>query len=154
MADTQSIFESLAQIPIGKVISWIVVIGVILSGICAGAINLYKIFDKYRKAKDRDNEQQKIIEDHTAGFEKVEEALRDINNSLKEQRKVNLKLFRNTIVRDCEEALHLGYISMNKLRSINEMYDDYKNVFHANSYVETLVERVKNEVKIIGNADD
>lgn len=154
MADTQSIWSLLGQIKIGTVISWLIVIATIISVICTTAIKLYKIFDKYKKAKDRDNEQQRIIEDHTATFESINETLEDIKKSIAEQRDVSLKQLRNTIIRDCEEAISLGIISINKFRSINEMYDDYKNIFHANSYVKTLVERVKKEVKIIGNTDE
>ena len=154
MADTQSIWSLLSEIPIGTVIGWVIVIASIISTICAITIRLYKIFDRYRKVKDRDNEQQKIIEDHTATLEKIDKALEEIRESLAEQKEVNLKQVRNTIVHDCEDALNNKTISINKLRSLEEMYDEYTSVFHANSYVTTLVKRVRKEVEIIGKIDE
>jgi len=108
MQDTQSVWEFLSGIPIGTIVAWVIVICAIISALCAGTIKLYKIFTKYKEAKDKDEKQQNLDK---------------------------------------------GEISINKLRSLEEMYDEYVEIFHGNGYVKTLVTRVR-KLKIIGKLDD
>ena len=49
--------------------------------------------------------------------------------------------------------IHKGEISINKLRSLEEMYDEYVKIFHGNGYVKTLVIRVR-KLKIVGKIDE
>lgn len=84
---------------------------------------------------------------------KINAMLEKIQLSLDEQRDVNLKQIRHTIVHTCEDALERGQISINKLRSLEEMFDEYTGIFHGNGYVKTLVTRVR-ELEIIGKLDD
>lgn len=153
MQDTQSIWEFLSGIPIGTIVAWIIVICAIISALCAGTIKLYKIFTKYKEAKDKDEKQQKVIESHDETLKEIEKSLMAIQKSLAEQKEVNLKQIRHTIVHTCEDALDKGEISINKLRSLEEMYDEYVEIFHGNGYVKTLVTRVR-KLKIIGKLDD
>ena len=46
-----------------------------------------------------------------------------------------------------------GEISINKLRSLEEMYEEYVEIFHGNGYVKTLMERVR-KLPIVGKLDD
>lgn len=153
MQDTQSVWEFLSGIPIGTIVAWIIVICAIISALCAGTIKLYKIFTKYKEAKDKDEKQQKVIESHDETLKEIEKSLIAIQKSLAEQKEVNLKQIRHTIVHTCEDALDKGEISINKLRSLEEMYDEYVEIFHGNGYVKTLVTRVR-KLKIIGKLDD
>ena len=77
MQDTQSIWEFLSGIPIGTIVAWIIVICAIISALCAGTIKLYKIFTKYKEAKDKDEKQQKVIESHD---ETLKEILEEVVN--------------------------------------------------------------------------
>ena len=153
MQDTQEIWKFLSGIPIGTIVAWVIVIAAIISALCAGTIKLYKLFTKYKEAKDKDEKQQKIIEEHDNTLKEIEQCLEDIKQSLSEQKDVNLKQLRHTIVHTCEDALEKGKISINKLRSLEEMYEEYTDVFHANSYVTTLVLRVR-ELPIVGKLDE
>jgi len=153
MQDTQSVWEFLSGIPIGTIVAWVIVICAIISALCAGTIKLYKIFTKYKEAKDKDEKQQKVIESHDETLKEIEKSLIAIQKSLAEQKEVNLKQIRHTIVHTCEDALDKGEISINKLRSLEEMYDEYVEIFHGNGYVKTLVTRVR-KLKIIGKLDD
>ena len=153
MQDTQEIWKFLSGIPIGTIVAWVIVIAAIISALCAGTIKLYKLFTKYKEAKDKDEKQQQIIEDHDNTLKEIEQCLEDIKQSLSEQKDVNLKQLRHTIVHTCEDALEKGKISINKLRSLEEMYEEYTDVFHANSYVTTLVLRVR-ELPIVGKLDE
>lgn len=125
----------------------------IISSICAGTIKLYRVFTKYKEIKDKDEKQQKIIEEHDNALMEIGKCLEDIKESLSEQKDVNLKQLRHTIVHTCEDALEKEKISINKLRSLEEMYDEYTDVFHANSYVTTLVLRVR-KLPIVGKLDE
>lgn len=151
--DTQSIWDLLSSIPIGTVVAWVVVICAIISALCAGTIKLYKAFEKYKEVKDKNEKQEKIIEVHEKTIEEIGKALTEIKKSLDKQKEVNLKQIRHTIVHTCEDALDKGEISINKLRSLEEMYDEYIEIFHGNGYVKTLVARVR-ELPIIGKLDE
>ena len=153
MQDTQTVWEFLSGIPIGTIVAWVMVIGAIIAALCAGTIKLYKIFTKYKEAKDKDEKQQKIIESHDDTLKEIEKSLLEIKKSLDEQKEVNLKQIRHTIVHTCEDALDKGEISINKLRSLEEMYDEYVEIFHGNGYVKTLVTRVR-KLKIVGKLDE
>lgn len=149
--DTKPILSFLSNIPLGTIVGWLIVILGIISGLCAGTIKLYKLFTKYRDMKDKNEKQTSVIESHEKTLKEIEASLRTIQTALVEQRDVNLKQVRYTIIRICEEALERKEISTNKLRSLEEMYDEYVDIFHGNGYVKTLVKRVRKEVTIIGD---
>lgn len=135
-------------------VAWIVVLATIITFLCTGTIKLYKIFTKYKETKDRDETQQALIEGHDETLREIQSALENIQKSLEEQKEVNLKQVRYTIVHTCEEALDRGEISINKLRSLEEMYEEYIDIFHGNGYVKTLMTRVRKGVNIIGKVDE
>lgn len=151
--DTKPVWELLSSIPIGTLVAWIIVITAIITALCTGAIKLYKLFTKYKEAKDKEQKQEEIIANHDKTLRDIDETLKEIKKSLDEQKEVNLKQIRHTIVHTCEDALDKGEISINKLRSLEEMYDEYVEIFHGNGYVKTLVTRVR-KLKIVGKLDD
>lgn len=151
--DTQSVWDLLSSISIGTIVAWVTVICAIIAALCTGAIKLYKVFTKYKEMKDKDIKQTEIIKNHEKTLNEIDKSLRAIDKSLEEQKEVNLKQIRHTIVHSCEDALEKGEISINKLRSLEEMYDEYVDIFHGNGYVKTLVMRVR-KLKIVGKLDD
>lgn len=152
--DTQSVWKLLSGISVGQIVAWIAVLATIITFLCTGTIKLYKIFTKYKETKDRDETQQALIEGHDETLREIQSALESIQESLEEQKEVNLKQVRYTIVHTCEEALDRGEISINKLRSLEEMYEEYIDIFHGNGYVKTLMTRVRKGVNIIGKIDE
>ena len=150
--DTQPVWDSLSNFSVGQVVAWIIVICTILSALCAGTIKLYKVFTKYRDMKDKEQKQETIIETHDRTLSEIKDSLQEIKQSLIEQKEVNLKQTRHTIVHTCEDCLEKGEISINKLRSLEEMYSEYVDVFHGNGYVKTLVERTRT-LKIVGKEE-
>ena len=151
--DTKSVWDLLSSIPIGTIVAWIVVICAIITALCTGTIKFYKIFTKYKEMKDKDKKQTEVIENHEKILCEIDKSLKTMNKSLDEQKEVNLKQIRHTIIHTCEDALEKGEISINKLRSLEEMYDEYVDIFHGNGYVKTLVMRVR-KLKIVGKLDD
>lgn len=150
--DTQPVWDSLSGITIGQIVAWVTVILAIISVLCTATIKLYKVFTKYRDMKDKEENQETIIETHDKTLEEIKDSLQEIKNSLNEQKEVNLKQLRHTIVQTCEECLDKGEISINRLRSLEEMYAEYINVFHANGYVKVLVERTRT-LQIVGREE-
>lgn len=151
--DTKSVWDLLSSIPIGTIVAWISVICAIIVALCTGTIKLYKVFTKYKEMKDKDKKQTEVIENHEKILCEIDKSLKTMNKSLDEQKEVNLKQIRHTIVHTCEDAFEKGEISINKLRSLEEMYDEYVDIFHGNGYVKTLVMRVR-KLKIVGKLDD
>ena len=151
--DNQSAIDTLSSISVGQVIAWFLVISAIITTICTGTIKLYKVFTKYREAKDKNEAQEKVSESHETTLKEIDKTLQEIKKSLEEQKDVNLKQVRHTIVHTCEDALDRGEISINKLRSLEEMYEEYIDIFHGNGYVKTLVEKVR-QLKVVGKVDD
>lgn len=137
--DTKSVWNLLSGIPIGTIVAWVIVISVIIGTLCTGTIKLYKVFTKYKSLKDRNEEQTKQIEGHDEVLKQVKDSLKDIKKSLDEQKEVNLKQVRYNIVHACDDAISAGAISAGKLRSIEEMYEEYTSIFHGNGYVKTMV---------------
>ena len=151
--DTKSVWDLLSSISIGAAIAWITVVFAIVVFFSTGTVKIYQLFEKYKKAKDKNENQETVIQSHDNTLKEIEKTLLEIKDSLNEQKEVNLKQIRHTIVHTCEEALEKGVISVNKLRSLEEMYEEYVDVFHGNGYVKTLVYKVR-KLKVIGKLDD
>lgn len=141
--DTNSVWVFLSQVSIGTVVAWVIVIFTIIAVICAGTIKLYNVFVKYQKLKDENENQKKTIEKHDKILIDLDESLKKINISMEEQKEVNLKQLRHTIVHTCDDALAEGAITAGKLKSMEEMYEEYINIFHGNGYVKTMVQKVR-----------
>ena len=81
------------------------------------------------------------------------EQLANIKDALDVQKEVNLKQVRYQIVHTCDDAINAGYITAGKLKSVEELYDEYTGIFHGNGYVKTLMEKTR-ELDIRGKLDE
>lgn len=151
--DTNSIWAMLAEIKIGTLVAWAIVIVAIVTAIFKGATKLYEVFAKYKKLKEDNEKQSELLKEHDETLKQINESLKRINDALDEQKDVNLKQIRHTIVHTCYDAISVGEIQIGKLKSLEEMYDEYIHVFHGNSYVTGLVERARS-LPIVGNLDE
>ena len=151
--DSNSVWKFLSSIPIGTVIAWVLVISTIIVLLCTGTIKLYKVFVRYTRLKDENEEQKKIIQKHDNVLIEVNNSLKKITTSLEEQKEVNLKQIRYTIVHICDDAIANGKITARKLRSLEEMYQEYVNIFNGNGYVKTLVSKVR-DLPVCGKLDE
>lgn len=151
--DTAAIWEVILNVPVGKLLAWIIVIASILTAIVTGTIKLYKVFSKVRDLKAADEEKAKLLKQHDDAMIEIHEQLKDIQASLAVQKEVNLKQVRHEIVHTCDEALTIGSISAGKLKSLEELYEEYTRVFHGNGYVKTLVVKVR-KLPVTGSLDE
>ena len=157
--DTKSIWDLLSSIPVGVIVAWIVVICAIITALCTGTIKLYKLFSKYREAKDRNEQYKKASKEHEEKLEEVSQKLDKIYEEIEKQRLINYKQVRFSIVHTCNEAISEGKITASKYKSLMEMYDEYITVFadmKPNGYVHKLVQKVDDPdyVKIVGKLEE
>lgn len=148
------VIELLSSISIGTIIAWVVVIAMIVGLIGAGFVKLYKVFDKTRKIKEKDDEIKKMVKDHDEKLSEISTQLSDIQGILKKQDESNLKSMRHSIVRACEEAIVRGTITIREYRSLYELYDEYHDERHGNGYVTSLMKKLNANVQIIGKLDE
>lgn len=141
--NTDSVWSTLQAIPIGTVIAWGIVIITIISIICTTIIKLYKAFEKTHEIKEENDNFKSLVTSHTDKLNQIEQSLSEIKFALNEQKEVNLKQLRHEIVSSCEVALKNNSITTSSLCSLEEMYEEYRDVFHGNGYVKTLIEKVR-----------
>lgn len=148
-----AIWELLGGMSVGTLVAWIAVICAIITAASAGTIKLYKLFTKYKQITDENNDIKQLVQKHDNCLHNIEICLKDIRHSLNDQKDVNLRQCRYTIVHTCDEAISKGEISAGKLKSLEEMYEEYTTLFHGNGYVKILMEHVR-ELPITGKLDD
>ena len=150
---TDDVINILSSISIGTIISWVMVIASVIGAIGFLCIKMYKAFEKSQQIKDENDLFKNMVKDHDAQLKTIIEKLDNISLSMEEQNRLNLKNLRHSIVRAGEEAISDGEISIRKLKSLEEMYDEYSNKYHANGYVKTLMNKVR-QLEVIGALDE
>lgn len=151
--DTQSVWDILSNISIGTILAWGFVICSILATICGGTVRLYKLFTKYSSIKDENEKQKKLLQKHDGILTQLNASLNEIKCSMREQKEVNLKQVRYQIVHTCDDAIASGEISAGRLRSLEEMFEEYTDIFHGNGYVKTMVMKVR-RLPVTGKLDE
>ena len=141
--DTKPVVEALGAIPIGTVVAWAAVIGGIIAAIVAGIVKLYKTFEKYKEFKEKDERRQAALEKHEEVLGDIQSSLRRIENNYATDHEVNKRRLKHEITDYCNRAINEKKVRLSTLRSIEEMFDDYVEVFDGNSWVHTLVEKVR-----------
>ena len=151
--NTSSVWQLLADIKIGTLIAWCLVIIAIIASVIKGVKSVYTFICKYNELKGINERQSKMLEEHKRLIETINTNLLKIGKSLDEQKDINMKYVRHIIVEACHEAIKAKGIQIEQLASLEEMYDEYVNVFNGNSYVSGLVARVR-KLDILDNIDD
>ena len=151
--DTQSVWEVLAHIPVGTLVSWGIVIIAIIGALVAGATKLFGVFTKYKDYKEKNEKQEELLQEHDKVLAEINDSLKHIKTSLEEQKEVNFKQIRYSISHTCDEAIAANCISAGKLRSLEEMYEEYQDVFHGNGYIKTLMIKVR-KLPVVGQLDE
>lgn len=165
MKSTESIWQFLGDIPIGTVISWCIVIFAIIGAICALAIKLYKVFDKYQKIRDENEHLKATVEEHDNQLvsirKEMKEMKEDIVNELKkirqsqeESRETKIKELRHSIITSGEKAIADKNMTIRQWKSLHDMANEYIHKYNQNSYAKSLVEKVDRDVEVIGQLDE
>lgn len=153
MVDTKPVWEVLLNIPVGSLVTWVAVISAIITGIVTGTIKLYKAFSKVQALREANADKTETLQKHEETMTQICEQLAKIKDALDEQKEVNLKQVRYQIVHTCDDALADEYITAGKLKSLEELYEEYTGIFHGNGYVKVLVEKVR-QLDVRGRLDE
>lgn len=162
---TATIIESLSSIPVGTIIAWGASICAILGTIFALIAKLYKAFEKYKDVKDENDSLKSTVAKNSSDIVKLSEKIEAMNtvivqklsgieDRLESQDQTKIKELRNTLVYKGEEALAAKRISIRAWSSLQEMFDEYENKFHQNSYVKSLRMRIEHDVEVVGKLDE
>lgn len=151
--NVESVWQMLADIKIGALIAWTVVIIVIFTTVTRGVKSVYAFISKYKEMKEMNERQTKVLDEHEKNFVEIKESLAKISKSLDEQKTINLKYTRHILVDGCCAAIVAGNIQNEQLASLEEIYEEYRTVFNGNAYVSGLMERVR-ALPIILNKDE
>lgn len=151
--NTQDAWSVLFNLPVGTIVAWASVVIGILTGTITATIKLYKTFLKLKSAQDENEHQKEKLIEHDKTLKEINNSLKAINNSLAEQKEVNLKQVRYQIVHTCDEAISAGNISAGKLKSLEELFEEYVEIFHGNGYVKTIMKKVR-QLPVYGNLDE
>lgn len=143
MVDTAPVWGMLFNLTIGQVVAWVAVIAAIIAGIVAATIKLYKAFSKVKALKDADIDKTETLKKHDEMMDKICDRLDCIQKALDEQKDVNLKQVRYQIVHTCDDALDAGFITAGRLKSLEELFEEYTEIFHGNGYVKTMMEKTR-----------
>lgn len=132
---------------------WTLIIGLLLS-----LFNLlnwaYKYFNgAYKIKKDKQDSQVSLLT-NSRDIEELKKSHNEVMEKLDALFEVNKIQTRYTIVDACTTVLDRGHVEQYQLQSLEDMYSMYTDVLNANSYVSTLIKRVRRlEIKN-GNTEE
>lgn len=139
---TNDVVAILSSIPIGTIIAWITVIGGMLTGICAGTIKLYKLFEKTHEMKEENEEFIQLVKSHDEQLLAIKQSIDVIQDTLDRREKSEIKRLRYSLIRAMEEYVSKGEITIRQLMSLEESFEDYHN-HNGNGYVTTMMRKVR-----------
>lgn len=99
---------------------------------------------------DRENQhwnESKVIKSN------MDSKLDIILEKLEKQESLDFKNLRHEIVKAGESYINKGYVTIRQLRSLEELYDEYTETYDGNSYVETLMVKVR-ALEVIGKLNE
>lgn len=151
-------WEFLSQIPVGTIVSWIILVVIIITFFGMLIIKLYKLFEKTKKIQDENNDFKNLVNKHEDALNLIISELGTIRDEQKDSKRRELKKLRHSIVRAGEEAISKDSITIRELRSLEELYTTYSEFKDddgklANGYVHTLMNKVR-KLQVIGRLDE
>lgn len=128
---------------VGQLIGIITLVTTIVSAVIAVSIKVYKHMNKWRLAKNKIETKEKTLENHTKEISEIKkeiDKLLEFNDRMIEINKIQT---RHALVRACTEAISQKFITESQLQSLEDMYELYTNILNGNSYVLTLMKKVR-----------
>lgn len=116
-----------------------------------------KIDDTRTEFNDREvehwGESMEIRDGYDCKFNIFGEKLDMIIEQLNKRESLDFKKLRNQIVQLGEAAIEKGSITIRQLKSLEELYSEYTDKYDGNSYVQTLMIKVR-ELQVIGKLNE
>lgn len=165
MQNTNTIWQLLGSVPIGTVVAWFVVLSAIIGVFCTGTIKLYKVFAKYKDAKEENDELKNTVKKHGEELddihveinnvkEDIMKELKEIKQNQVDSRETEIKKLRHSIITSGEKAVAARQMTIREWKSLHDMADEYIHKYKQNSYAKSLVEKVDRDVEVIGKLDE
>jgi hypothetical protein len=129
------VWALLANLRVGTVVAWILVIAAIVVAVAFGIRKLFKLFRDYSAYTEKKEETENRLKAH-------DETLTKIVQSNEIQTKLLIQVVRSNIIVICQNAITAGYITDVQLREVTELYELYENS-GGNSYASMLMAKVK-----------
>lgn len=140
------IILALSTVSAGTVLKWIVIFGAMIGAIIGASVKGYKMFEKLRKYENKKDELEDFIKQTKDDISELKNRYVELAEFVKqikeESNKIDQIKLRHSIVRACEEAIENGYITLEALKAIDELYEVYHGILNGNSYAEDLVKIV------------
>lgn len=119
---------------------------------CKDAINETEI--KFDNREQAHWEESKMIKnDYDNKIINQDKKLDMILQKLEKQENLNFKDLRHSIVKAGESYINRGNVKIRELRSLEELYEEYADTYDGNSYVETLMIKVR-ALNVIGKLNE
>lgn len=149
------------SIQIGQIVKLVTCVGAIIAGVRVPVKKLYDTLKKIIDMKTTYDEYEKTVDKHDAvlkefaeKFDAMQKVFDEIVDRLDVQEDTDMKRLRHDIVMCGENYLESGYASIRQWSSLMEMYSLYKETYHGNSYVDSLIKRCEANVSIVGRLDE
>lgn len=151
--DAKDLADVLSGVPLSTAIIWGSVIIALFGAVIVGIIRLYRVFSHFREIQDNHDKNVELLLKHDEILDEMNELLKRIDEKIDTEADVHMRSLKHTITTKCNRAIKEEEILMSELRSIEEMYEDYTNIYHGNSWAHTLVEKARN-LPIVYDIDD
>lgn len=132
---------------IEQIITSVIVISSMIFSLSTIIMKIYKGFLKVHNIKNKEDNYKATVVKNTEDIVQLNEKMDIIMEMHNQTMEVNKIQTRHSIVTACNEALEKGFIDRYQLQSIEDMFTIYQDVLNGNSYVCTLVSKVRNLVK-------
>lgn len=131
----QEVWDLLANLKVGTVVAWIIVLAAIVTVVVIGIKKLFKLFRDYSAYKAGKEATEARLKVHDETLDKIV-----ANNEM--QTKLLIQVVRSNIIVICQNAIAAGFITDVQLREVTELYELYETS-GGNSYASMLMEKVK-----------
>jgi hypothetical protein len=139
----------ITQLTIGEVFKSIFVTLAIIFAVYEIGKKLRELWIKAYNKKHQSDDFHSTVTKHDTEIKEVKIKLDNVATMIDTLFEINKIQTRHTIVNTCTRAIEKGYIDQLELQSLEEMYTMYTEVLKGNSYVSTLMYRVRKlEIRI------
>lgn len=118
------------------------VIGIVLALINVGGW-FWTNFNKAYKIKRANEDFHETVDSHSIEINELKTSNKDLLDKFDALFEITKIQIRYSIVSACNDALERKEIDQYQLQAIEDMYTVYTEILHANSYVTTIVHKVR-----------
>ena len=135
--------ETLQNYDFWQIALIMVAIFAVAKGLFEGIMWVLDKLNIYHNARSKSEKLESQLKENTDKTEEIRQKLDKTQEIMQEYFNIEKIQFRHSIVRAAEDYISRGWIYSYELESIEDMYSVYKNVLKGNSYVSTLMEKIR-----------